>query len=70
MKEVYYFYQRNSNPFHNYRHGVMVLYSTNYLVNLIPLLRDNFDIHFKFAFLLSAYCHDLDHPGTNNNLEI
>lgn len=34
------------------------------------MLKNNYTDQYKFAFLLSAYGHDLDHTGTNNNLEI
>lgn len=69
-KEVFYLYERNQNPFHNFKHGIMVCYSTNYLINLLPLMNQFMDQDFKFSFLLAALGHDLDHPGTNNNLEI
>ena len=56
------------NPFHNFKHGFSVMHVT-YLI-----LREgaascltSLDI---LAALVSALCHDLDHPGNNNAFEI
>jgi hypothetical protein len=65
-----YWYERNKNPFHNFKHGVSVLFSSNHFHAKIDYLRNNFAPHTTFAFLLAALGHDLDHTGKNNVFEI
>jgi 3'5'-cyclic nucleotide phosphodiesterase len=58
-----------ANPYHNFKHGVSVAHvcfvamarSFSAAVVLSPLDR--------LATLLSAVCHDVDHPGMNNAFE-
>jgi len=57
------------NPFHNWSHGFHVLQFTYFLImktNVTSYLR-NIDV---FAMLIAAMCHDVDHPGNNNDFEI
>lgn len=65
-----FYYNRNSNPFHNFKHGVSVLFSAHHFFKSIDFLKDNFKPHLHFAFLLAAFAHDLDHTGKNNVFEI
>lgn len=65
-----YFYERNNNPFHNWKHGVAVLFAANHFYKKIAFLTDYFQPHQRFAFLLAAFGHDLDHTGKNNVFEI
>lgn len=53
------------NPYHNFYHAVDVLQATMFImkaINIEKMLRP-IDI---FALLISAYCHDVGHPGCNN----
>lgn len=56
------------NPFHNIYHGVHVLHvcytmlSCETSINASPLQ--------IFSLFIAALCHDLDHPGNNNDFEI
>lgn len=65
-----YFYERNNNPFHNWKHGVAVLFAANHFYKKIDFLTEYFQPHQRFAFLLAAFGHDLDHTGKNNVFEI
>lgn len=48
----------------------MVLYSTNFLMKLIPCIKDNLSPILQFGILLGAFGHDLNHSGYNNSFEI
>mmetsp|Transcript_19466 Transcript_19466/g.67115 ORF Transcript_19466/g.67115 Transcript_19466/m.67115 type:complete len:434 (-) Transcript_19466:674-1975(-) len=58
------------NPYHNFEHGVSVMHccfvtltkSKRCVAALSPL-----DI---FALKVAAFCHDIDHPGWNNDFEV
>ncbi|KAJ4462824.1 putative cyclic-nucleotide phosphodiesterase regA [Paratrimastix pyriformis] len=56
------------NPYHNFYHAfdvtqmLMVFISCTQLAALLSPLD-------KLALLLSGICHDLEHPGTNNNFQ-
>ena len=65
-----FYYNHNNNPFHNFKHGVSVLFSANHFFVKINFLKDNFPERLHFAFLLAAFGHDLDHTGRNNVFEI
>lgn len=58
------------NAFHNYKHAVSVL-QFMYLL-LSQLHQDNIIINdiYKFALLIAALVHDIDHPGHTNTFEI
>eukprot|EP00730_Choanoeca_flexa_P005759 TRINITY_DN12015_c0_g2_i1.p1 TRINITY_DN12015_c0_g2~~TRINITY_DN12015_c0_g2_i1.p1 ORF type:complete len:590 (+),score=170.01 TRINITY_DN12015_c0_g2_i1:104-1771(+) len=54
----------NANPFHNFHHAAMVLHTAYMMITTVcvnactPLER--------FAYLVAALCHDLEHNGLNN----
>ncbi|CAH8505163.1 unnamed protein product [Schistosoma curassoni] len=59
----------NRVPFHNYKHAFMVTQMCYVLIwggNLTNLL----DIDDQLILIISAICHDLDHPGFNNAYQI
>jgi len=59
----------NDVPFHNFKHGFMVcqmMYGLIWLTDLQNKL-DDVDI---LILMVSAICHDLDHPGYNNAYQI
>ncbi|XP_018650510.1 putative high-affinity cgmp-specific 3,5-cyclic phosphodiesterase [Schistosoma mansoni] len=59
----------NRVPFHNYKHAFMVTQMCYVLIwggNLTNLL----DIDDQLILIVSAICHDLDHPGFNNAYQI
>jgi hypothetical protein len=57
----------NEVDFHNFQHAVNVLHVTHIFIK-------EFDIPFDpivvFGLLISALCHDVDHPGNTNSYEI
>ncbi|CAG5123988.1 unnamed protein product, partial [Candidula unifasciata] len=64
--KVYYNY--NFVPFHNFRHCFSVtqmMYTLIWTLDLRSQL-DHVDI---FTLMTTAICHDLDHPGYNNNFQ-
>jgi hypothetical protein len=53
------------NPYHNFYHAVDVLQASMYImksINIEKFLRP----HDILGLLVSAYCHDIGHPGCNN----
>ncbi|OMJ89333.1 hypothetical protein SteCoe_8536 [Stentor coeruleus] len=57
------------NPFHNFYHGFNVLHSI-YMLLSTTKAGTFFSVHEIFALFIAAFCHDLEHPGRNNNFEI
>ncbi|XP_063899994.1 high affinity cGMP-specific 3',5'-cyclic phosphodiesterase 9A-like isoform X2 [Zophobas morio] len=64
LGEVYRNY--NWNPYHNFNHAFCV---TQMMFAIISKV-DWFTTKEVFVLLISAFCHDLDHPGTNNKFQI
>ncbi|CAH8506880.1 unnamed protein product [Heterobilharzia americana] len=67
LSDIYRRYNRI--PFHNYKHAFMVTQMCYVLLwggNLTKLL----DIDDQLTLIMSAICHDLDHPGFNNAYQI
>ncbi|GBG27136.1 cAMP-specific 3',5'-cyclic phosphodiesterase [Hondaea fermentalgiana] len=56
------------NPYHNFAHGVSVLHGSSMMLHkgIFKLLKAS-DV---LALLVGALCHDLGHPGTNNDFQI
>ncbi|XP_075703364.1 high affinity cGMP-specific 3',5'-cyclic phosphodiesterase 9A [Rhinoderma darwinii] len=57
------------NPFHNFRHGFCVtqmMYSVISLCRLQELLPPEDTV----TLMVAALCHDVDHPGLNNNYQV
>ena len=56
------------NSFHNFKHAWGTMHLT------YQILRNGADMHLTsldiLAVLIAAICHDLDHPGNNNDFEI
>ena len=57
------------NPFHSYFHAVAVMHISFMMLSVASAdqLLTNRDI---LACLIGSLCHDLDHPGTNNDFHI
>mmetsp|Transcript_23813 Transcript_23813/g.34915 ORF Transcript_23813/g.34915 Transcript_23813/m.34915 type:complete len:805 (+) Transcript_23813:119-2533(+) len=54
--------------FHNFKHGFSVMHITYHILRSgVAVCLTSLDI---LAALISALCHDLDHPGNNNAFEI
>ena len=70
LTKVEFLYSRNKNPFHNFDHGVMVCQASNVFLNKMECFNKLLTPNMRFAFILSALGHDLDHTGRNNNFEI
>ena len=68
IKEIMGLYH-DSNPYHNVYHGFSVL-SFSYSFIKKTDLRSKFPALDLFAMLISALCHDVDHPGNTNAFEI
>jgi hypothetical protein len=56
----------DSVPFHNFRHAINVLHSLHVFLEAFEA-KQFFDDLEIFAMLLAAVCHDLQHPGRDNN---
>lgn len=56
------------NPFHNLQHAFQVTHAT------YSIVRRACGAYFSpvdiFAMLIAALCHDIDHPGNNNDFEV
>jgi hypothetical protein len=60
-----------SNPYHNFRHGIDVLHCCwMYLRTSSVVAQARLRSLDLLAFMLSAVCHDLGHPGTTNLYQI
>jgi len=56
-------------PYHNNIHAADVLHAMNYFISQ-PILDNSLTIEEKFACIVSAIIHDIDHPGVSNSYEI
>eukprot|EP01105_Mastigella_eilhardi_P003073 TRINITY_DN1391_c0_g1_i8.p1 TRINITY_DN1391_c0_g1~~TRINITY_DN1391_c0_g1_i8.p1 ORF type:complete len:349 (+),score=84.26 TRINITY_DN1391_c0_g1_i8:132-1178(+) len=54
-----------ANPYHNRQHATDVVQAIHWF--LLKLETANFPAIDKLAMVFSAVCHDLGHPGVNNN---
>ena len=68
--QCHYYYTRNSNPFHNFFHGVTVCHAGFYFLDRFTQLSNLLTPHLKLAFITACLGHDLDHRGSNNQYEI
>ena len=57
------------NPFHNYQHAVCVTHIT-YLLLIYTHMYTILKPHVSLAILLSAFLHDIRHPGNTNSYEV
>jgi len=59
----------HQNPYHNYHHGVHVLQCAFYFLTTTAAheFLNSLDV---LAILVASLCHDINHPGHNNNYEI
>lgn len=58
---------RIGNPFHNFRHAIDVLQSTNYFINQLNLHNDkNINSIDIISLLFASLGHDIGHPGITN----
>jgi len=58
------------NPFHNFKHAVMVFQFLFLLIKEVEssgVVIDNLN---KFGLLMASLVHDIDHPGNTNSFEI
>jgi GAF domain-containing protein len=69
MNQVKEHYGLWDNPFHNFYHGFNVLHSV-YLLLSTTHASNTFSVHEIFTLMVAGLCHDLEHPGRNNNFEI
>lgn len=55
----------HDNPYHNFKHCIDV---TQAVCQMLEATQDSmsWQVEEKFAMLVGAICHDLDHPGVNN----
>ncbi|KAL2613527.1 hypothetical protein R1flu_025219 [Riccia fluitans] len=53
------------NPYHNFRHACDVLHAVYLLLTLVEAKKKLSQLEI-FALALAALCHDVDHPGLNN----
>lgn len=60
-------YNVHQNPFHNFVHGLNVMYSSHLLAESFA---KHLDSQSMFAVILSALCHDVGHTGRTNAFEI
>eukprot|EP01105_Mastigella_eilhardi_P014734 TRINITY_DN3354_c0_g1_i2.p1 TRINITY_DN3354_c0_g1~~TRINITY_DN3354_c0_g1_i2.p1 ORF type:complete len:1124 (+),score=286.36 TRINITY_DN3354_c0_g1_i2:51-3374(+) len=59
----------NPNPYHNFMHAIDVAQTVYHLLKLTHC--DTFFTPLdKLALLIAALCHDVEHPGLNNNFHI
>merc|ERR1711920_894520 len=58
------------NAFHNFCHGFGVFQMCYYQLFTSRTLYATFTCRDVFGLLVAALCHDLDHPGFNNNFMI
>ncbi|OQR93888.1 3'5'-cyclic nucleotide phosphodiesterase [Achlya hypogyna] len=57
-----------TNPYHNFYHGFQVMHAAHIQMKLFARkLLPSLDI---FSVLIAALCHDVDHPGNNNDFEV
>lgn len=56
-------------PFHNLKHGIAVAQSAFYFVAVTEVGQCLTSLQ-AFALLVSALCHDVDHPGHTNAFEV
>lgn len=59
----------NQNPFHCWLHAVSVTQMMYLLISKSSLV-DVLETREKYALLIAALCHDLDHPGLSNGFQI
>mmetsp|Transcript_15738 Transcript_15738/g.14240 ORF Transcript_15738/g.14240 Transcript_15738/m.14240 type:complete len:1270 (+) Transcript_15738:88-3897(+) len=57
------------NPFHNFHHATTTVHFSYMLVTTINA-EEYLSNHQIFGIVLSALCHDVDHPGNTNLFEI
>ncbi|CAN0297073.1 unnamed protein product, partial [Discosporangium mesarthrocarpum] len=57
------------NPFHNIAHAASVVHAT-FMMTKTTRIDGYLRPLDKLALLTAAYCHDIDHPGTNNQYEV
>ncbi|TMW56558.1 hypothetical protein Poli38472_006568 [Pythium oligandrum] len=56
------------NPFHNFQHAFQVMHTTYIMIRReCSSYFSSLDI---FTMLIAALCHDIDHPGNNNDFEV
>jgi len=56
-------------PFHNFYHAFNVAQSLFFFLTVCKI-EEKFSKLELFALLTSAFCHDIDHPGTNNAFQV
>ena len=69
MLKVKEHYNLWENPFHNFYHGFNVFHSI-YLLLSTTHASNSFTVNEIFTLMVAGLCHDLEHPGRNNNFEI
>jgi hypothetical protein len=59
----------NDVPYHNSSHAADVAHATHFFLNQ-PSVRGNLTDEELFTAIVAAVCHDVAHPGNNNQFEI
>jgi len=70
MWKCNYYYSKKQNPFHNFHHGVSVGHAANWFLQNSPKMSALLNDDEKFAYVVAALGHDLDHRGRSNTFEI
>ena len=70
IKETEKLYEKHNNPYHNFKHGFLVLKNCyNFLIDN-EILYNYFNILGHAALLFGALMHDIEHTGHNNMFEV
>lgn len=72
LSELEYNYNKRSNPFHNYDHGVNVMHSCHmlYLRMQETKYKGLLDDITRIALIFGGLCHDVGHTGRTNVFEM
>ena len=62
-------YHWGQNPYHNFRHAFDVAQMTYFILKVCEA-GELLTMTEVLALVLAALCHDIDHPGVNNNFQI
>jgi high affinity cGMP-specific 3',5'-cyclic phosphodiesterase 9 len=59
----------NPNPFHCFAHGFTVIHMAFCIIENTDL-KQKLSVNDKLILLVSALCHDIDHPGLTNSFQV
>ena len=58
------------NHYHNWHHGASVVHVSFVIMQASTAVKNALPMLHRLALLLSAICHDVDHPGLNNGYHV